>query len=124
MSTPARATASSRATALPSERREHPRLPSSAQVDVHSVAGFWRATLKDISLGGARLSCPEPMGAWGDTVTLSLEDPASVAPRLDVPATIVRTEATDQGHTIGVRFQAVDPAGLARIEAFIRVRTH
>lgn len=75
---------------------------------MQTSSGPWRATLEDLSLTGARLSCANALGAWGDNIIVGLHRGVGLETRLELPGTIVRTELTATGHHVGIRFDALE----------------
>jgi c-di-GMP-binding flagellar brake protein YcgR len=90
------------------DNRVHARIHVSTTITVASPGGNIEATLRDLSKGGARFLAPHPVGRVGETIELFL--PSLMGEDITVMAEVIRsTEGTD-GHTVAVRFDAVDPA--------------
>jgi c-di-GMP-binding flagellar brake protein YcgR len=90
------------------ENRVHARIHVSTTITVASPGGNIEATLRDLSKGGARFVTPKAVGRVGETIELFL--PSLSGEDITVMAEIIRsTEGTD-GHTVAVRFDAVDPS--------------
>ena len=90
------------------ENRVHARIHVSTTITVASPEGNIDATLRDLSKGGARFVVPTSVGRVGETIELFL--PSLTGEDITVMAEVIRsTEGTD-GHTVAVRFDAVDPA--------------
>jgi hypothetical protein len=88
-------------------RRAHPRYALNASILVSSARGDFDAELRDLSLGGARFVSSRETGAWGDPVHVLLPSSPGASSFVNLPATIVRTEAREGQHTIAVRFDAL-----------------
>src|SRR5260370_22513177 len=90
------------------DHRVHARIHVSTTITVASPDGNIEATLRDLSKGGARFLAPHAIGRVGETIELFL--PSLMGEDITVMAEVIRsTEGTD-GHTVAVRFDAVDPA--------------
>ena len=90
------------------ENRVHARIHVSTTITVASPGGNIEATLRDLSKGGARFVTPKPVGRVGETIELFL--PSLMGEDITVMAEVIRSTEGADGHTIAVRFDAVDPA--------------
>src|SRR5438067_7891474 len=90
------------------ENRVHARIHVSTTITVASPDGNVDATLRDLSKGGARFVTPRPVGRVGETIELFL--PSLTGEEITVMAEIIRSQEGADGHTVAVRFDAVDPA--------------
>jgi c-di-GMP-binding flagellar brake protein YcgR len=89
------------------ELRVHARIHVSTTIEVASPQGNVEATLRDLSKGGARFLAPRPVGLVGETIELFL--PSLGGDDIAVMAEIIRSQEGKDGHTVAVRFDAVDP---------------
>lgn len=89
------------------ELRVHARIHVSTTIEVASPQGNVEATLRDLSKGGARFLAPHPVGLVGETIELFL--PSLGGGDIAVMAEIIRSQEGPDGHTVAVRFDAVDP---------------
>jgi c-di-GMP-binding flagellar brake protein YcgR len=90
------------------DHRVHARIHVSTTITVASPDGNLEATLRDLSKGGARFVTPRAIGAVGETIELYL--PSLMGEDITVMAEIIRSTEASDGHTVAVRFDAVDPA--------------
>jgi c-di-GMP-binding flagellar brake protein YcgR len=90
------------------ENRVHARIHVSTSIEVASPEGNIEAQLRDLSKGGARFVVPQPVGRVGETIELFL--PSLGGEEITVMAEIIRAQEGADGHTVAVRFDAVDPA--------------
>jgi c-di-GMP-binding flagellar brake protein YcgR len=90
------------------ENRVHARIHVSTTITVASPGGNIEATLRDVSKGGARFVTPMPVGRVGETIELFL--PSLMGEDITVMAEVIRSTEGPDGHTVAVRFDAVDPA--------------
>jgi c-di-GMP-binding flagellar brake protein YcgR len=90
------------------ENRVHARIHVSTTITVASPDGNVDATLRDLSKGGARFVTPRPVGRVGETIELFL--PSLSGEDITVMAEVIRSTEGGDGHTVAVRFDAVDPA--------------
>jgi c-di-GMP-binding flagellar brake protein YcgR len=90
------------------EMRVHARIHVSTTIEVASPQGNVEATLRDLSKGGARFLAPRAVGIVGETIELFL--PSLNGEDIAVMAEIIRSQEASDGHTVAVRFDAVDPA--------------
>ena len=89
------------------ELRVHARIHVSTTIEVASPQGNVEATLRDLSKGGARFLAPRAVGLVGETIELFL--PSLGGDDIAVMAEIIRSQEGTDGHTVAVRFDAVDP---------------
>jgi c-di-GMP-binding flagellar brake protein YcgR len=89
------------------DQRVHARIHVSTTVEVAAADGNLEAQLRDLSKGGARFVAPKPVGRIGDTIELYL--PSLGGDEITVMAEIIRAQDGPEGHTVAVRFDAVDP---------------
>jgi c-di-GMP-binding flagellar brake protein YcgR len=89
------------------ELRVHARIHVSTTIEVASQQGNVEATLRDLSKGGARFLAPRAVGLVGETIELFL--PSLGGDDIAVMAEIIRSQEGTDGHTVAVRFDAVDP---------------
>jgi c-di-GMP-binding flagellar brake protein YcgR len=89
------------------ELRVHARIHVSTTIEVASPQGNVEATLRDLSKGGARFLVARPVGLVGETIELFL--PSLGGDDIAVMAEIIRSQEGTEGHTVAVRFDAVDP---------------
>ena len=89
------------------ELRVHARIHVSTTIEVATPQGNVDATLRDLSKGGARFLVPRPVGLVGETIELFL--PSLGGDDIAVMAEIIRSQEGTEGHTVAVRFEAVDP---------------
>jgi c-di-GMP-binding flagellar brake protein YcgR len=101
------------------EQRVHARIHVSTNITVASPDGNVEAQLKDLSKGGARFIVPRAVGRVGDTIELYL--PSLMGEDITVMAEIIRAQPGDDGHTVAVRFDAVDPAMRQPLQDLIEV---
>src|SRR5262245_2895884 len=90
------------------DQRVHARIHVSTTVEVAAPDGNVEAQLRDLSKGGARFVSPTAGGAGGDTIELYL--PSLGGEEITVMAEIIRVQEGPEGHTVAVRFEAVDPS--------------
>jgi len=90
------------------DQRVHARIHVSTTVEVASPEGNIEAQLRDLSKGGARFVVPKPVGRVGETIELFL--PSLGGEEITVMAEVIRSTEGADGHTVAVRFDAVDPA--------------
>ncbi len=90
------------------EHRVHARIHVATTITVASPGGNVEAQLRDLSKGGARFVAPQPVGRVGETIELFL--PSLTGEDITVMAEIIRSTEGADGHTVAVRFDAVDPA--------------
>lgn len=90
------------------ENRVHARIHVSTTITVASPDGNIEATLRDLSKGGARFVVPQTIGRVGETIELFL--PSLTGEDITVMAEVIRSTEGNDGHTVAVRFDAVDPA--------------
>jgi c-di-GMP-binding flagellar brake protein YcgR len=90
------------------ENRVHARIHVSTTITIASPGGNIEATLRDVSKGGARFVTPKPVGRVGETIELFL--PSLMGEDITVMAEVIRSTEGADGHTVAVRFDAVDPA--------------
>ena len=98
------------------EQRAQNRFRLSAEIEVTSRAGWQRATLEDVSLGGARFLAGTPPGAWGDAAALVLPSTAGNG-KLALTGVIVRTEQKVERYSVAVRFDPMSVGAKKRLEA-------
>ncbi len=89
------------------ESRVHARIHVSTTIEVAAQHGNVEAVLRDLSKGGARFVAPVAVGIVGETVELYL--PSLGGDSIVVMAEIIRSHEAPDGHTVAVRFDAVDP---------------
>src|SRR6516164_1631964 len=89
------------------ESRVHARIHVSTTIEVATPQGNVEATLRDLSKGGARFLAPRAVGLVGETIELFL--PSLGGDDIAVMAEIIRSQEGTDGHTVAVRFDAVDP---------------
>ncbi|MDB4965856.1 MAG: hypothetical protein JWN44_1545 [Myxococcales bacterium] len=89
------------------EQRVHARIHVSTTIEVASPDGNVEAQLRDLSKGGARFVVPRAVGRVGDTLELFL--PSLGGEEITVMAEVIRSVEGADGHTVAVRFDAVDP---------------
>jgi c-di-GMP-binding flagellar brake protein YcgR len=89
------------------ESRVHARIHVSTTIEVATPQGNVEATLRDLSKGGARFLAPRAVGLVGETIELFL--PSLGGEDIAVMAEIIRSQEGTDGHTVAVRFDAVDP---------------
>src|SRR5690349_8317366 len=90
------------------DTRVHARIHVSTSIEVAGADGNVEAQLRDLSKGGARFIAPRAIGTAGDTIELFL--PSLGGEEIVVMAEIIRTHEGPDGHTVAVRFDAVDPS--------------
>lgn len=90
------------------EQRVHARIHVSTSITVAATDGNVEAQLRDLSKGGARFVCARAVGRVGETIELFL--PSLTGDEITVMAEIIRSTEGGDGHTVAVRFDAVDPA--------------
>lgn len=89
------------------ENRVHARIHVSTTIEVASPDGNIEAQLRDLSKGGARFVVPRAVGRVGETIELFL--PSLGGEEITVMAEVIRSQEGADGHTVAVRFDAVDP---------------
>jgi c-di-GMP-binding flagellar brake protein YcgR len=90
------------------ENRVHARIHVSTLITVAAIDGNVEAQLRDLSKGGARFVAAKPVGPVGSTIELFL--PSLTGEDITVMAEVIRSTEGADGHTVAVRFDAVDPA--------------
>jgi c-di-GMP-binding flagellar brake protein YcgR len=90
------------------DRRSRSRVAVLADIEVSGTGGVRRARLLDLSRAGARFHTAVSVGKTGDSVELFLPNVKSGA-EMGIVAEIVRTERTDDGDIVSVRFVVVEP---------------
>src|SRR5262245_32596038 len=90
------------------EHRVHARIHVSTSIEVAAPDGNVEAHLRDLSKGGARFVAPRAVGCVGDTIELFL--PSLTGEEITVMAEVIRAHEGADGHTVAVRFDAVDPS--------------
>jgi c-di-GMP-binding flagellar brake protein YcgR len=90
------------------DQRVHARIHVSTTIEIAVAEGTVEAQLRDLSKGGARFVTPQPVGRVGDTIEVFL--PSLSGDAIQVMAEIIRAQEGADGHTLAVRFDAVDPA--------------
>jgi c-di-GMP-binding flagellar brake protein YcgR len=89
------------------ENRVHARIHVSTTIEVASPDGNIEAQLRDLSKGGARFVVPRAVGRVGETIEVFL--PSLGGEEITVMAEVIRAQEGPDGHTVAVRFDAVDP---------------
>jgi c-di-GMP-binding flagellar brake protein YcgR len=89
------------------ENRVHARIHVSTTIEVASPDGNIEAQLRDLSKGGARFVVPRAVGRVGETIEIFL--PSLGGEEITVMAEVIRSQEGADGHTVAVRFDAVDP---------------
>jgi len=90
------------------DSRVHARIHVATTIEVASPEGNIEAQLRDLSKGGARFVVPRSIGRVGETIELFL--PSLGGDEITVMAEIIRSQEGADGHTVAVRFDAVDPS--------------
>jgi hypothetical protein len=93
--------------------RAHPRRPVHLRAMLTRPDTAWQkdATVRDLSLGGARLVMSEPMTA-GDRLVISFLAPSLWDP-LAIPARVAWVmPGSDERPTLGVAFEPKEPSGV------------
>ncbi len=98
------------------ERRQHARVACSGEVDLVANGATVRGRLLDVSLGGARMLVSSTSAQWGDSVQLLLR---AGEPATSVAATVVRTQRTETGLALGLRFDSLPPESRRLVEALV-----
>ncbi len=101
------------------ENRVHARIHVSTSIEVATADGPVDAQLRDLSKGGARFVAPRAVGRVGDTIELFL--PSLTGQDITVMAQVIRATEGSDGHTVAVRFDAVDPKMRQPLQELIEV---
>lgn len=104
---------------VPPRVRAHERYRFQAEIEVAALSGCQRATLQDISVGGARFVTRDQVGNWGGSVVL-LVPSTQGSGDVEVTGVIVRTERCAEGCSIAVRFEPQAPWAKERLDRLIR----
>ena len=103
-----------------SERRQHPRLSISVEVDFGSENNFYSARTRDISVGGLFIECDValPIG------TRLRVDLRFLQKQLRADAEVTWILLGEGGHAVGmgVRFLDLPPAAIKSVEGFMALR--
>jgi c-di-GMP-binding flagellar brake protein YcgR len=91
------------------DKRHQLRISIAAPIEIRALDSgqIWKATLHNISWGGAALRCDERLVAVGTRIALLL--PAAGKRRIDIEAQVQRDSLVDGKHEYGVRFDSLDP---------------
>jgi c-di-GMP-binding flagellar brake protein YcgR len=101
------------------ENRVHARIHVSTNIEVATPDGNVEAQLRDLSKGGARFVTKNAVGRVGETIELFL--PSLMGEDIAVMAEIIRSQEGPDGHTVAVRFDAVDPQMRQPLQELIEV---
>lgn len=101
------------------ENRVHARIHVSTNIEVATPDGNVEAQLRDLSKGGARFVTKASVGRVGETIELFL--PSLMGEDIAVMAEIIRAQEGPDGHTVAVRFDAVDPQMRQPLQDLIEV---
>jgi uncharacterized protein (TIGR02266 family) len=103
-----------------SERRQHPRLSISVEVDFGSENNFYSARTRDISVGGLFIECDValPIGTRLRVDLRFLQKRVNA----DAEVTWILLGEGSQSVGMGVRFLELPPAAIKSIEGFMALR--
>jgi len=104
----------------PKDRRRHPRIEVSVDVDIASGSNFYAGRARDISLGGLFIEADIGLRP-GTEIQVQL---TVLHTRVAIPAEVVWVLVDAQGKTsgVGVRFLSLTPQARKRIESFMVMR--
>ncbi len=103
-----------------SERRQHPRLSISVEVDFGSENNFYSARTRDISVGGLFIECDIALPI-GTRLRVDLKFLQKQL-HAEAEVTWVLLGEGDQPAGMGVRFVDLPPSATKNIEAFMALR--
>lgn len=106
----------------PGESRFQPRIRTQVEVRVSNPEGTGarRASLENLSWGGALIRCEKPPGAAGDTVELQL--PYRHGKPITVSCEVLRVESgDDKGPLVALRFFSLSPEHETRLDNLLEM---